>query len=375
MTDGGAAVGLDHDVRVGPPTGDAFEHLLDDGQRVLVPRIVRREERPIAQLRCRRAHERALGPVAIPATAEDTEHPAGAGKPARLTEHDLQPGRRVGVVDQHREGRAIGVRLASGSGDDLQPARDRIEMRHRPRDLDRSEIQLVEGQCGLRSEEGVVDVDRTRQRGDDPLPAPRERRVAGAQHDVGGITVVHGDGGDAGAIEQALPPGVVGVHDAAQRMARREEQRLGLEVLLHRPVVVQVVVAQVGEDRHVEMDALDPGLDQRVARHLHGDRMTMAVGLLAVAHTGQHALHLGGLGGGPCPGQRPHHVRRTTGRAQQVAQQLGHRRLPVGPRHTDHQQVAGGVAVEGRRQPGHDRAHGPGRRSGSAPRPGRSARG
>jgi hypothetical protein len=120
--------------------------------------------------------------------------------------------------------------------------------------------------------------------------------VAGTQHNVGGIAMMHGDGGNAGALQETSSPGIVRVDDAAQRMARSEEHCLRLEVLLHRAVVVEVVVTEVGEDRDVEMDALDPCLDQRVARHLHGDRMTMAVGLLAVAHTGQHPLHLGGLG-------------------------------------------------------------------------------
>ena len=43
---------------------------------------------------------------------------------------------------------------------------------------------------------------------------------------------------------------------------------------------------------------------------------------------------------------------------EEVAQQLGHGRLAVGSRHADHQQVTGGVAVEGGGQPCHDRAHG-----------------
>ena len=185
--------------------------------------------------------------------------------------------------------------------------------------------------------------------------------MAGAQHNVGGITMVHGDGGDAGVLQEALPPGVVGIDDAAQRVARGEEHRLRLEVLLHRPVVVEVVVAEVGEHGHVKVDALDPRLDQRVARHLHGHRVTMTVGLLAVAHTGQQPLHLRGLGRRPRPRQRPHDVRRTAGRGEEVAQQLGHRRFAVGPRHSDHQQVAGRIAVEGAGQSGHDRAHGAGR--------------
>ena len=121
-----------------------------------------------------------------------------------------------------------------------------------------------------------------------------------------------------------------------------------------------MVVAEVGEHRHVEVDALDARLDERVARHLHRHSVPMAVGLLAVAHPGQDPLHLGRLGCRPRARQRPHDVGRTAGRAEQIAQQLGHRRLPVGAGHADHQQIAGWVAVEGGRQPRHHGAHGAG---------------
>ena len=93
---------------------------------------------------------------------------------------------------------------------------------------------------------------------DDPLPAPGELGMAGAQHNVGGVGVVDGDRRDAGLLQEPRAPWVVGVDHAAQRVARREQHRLRLEVLLHRPVVVEVVVAEVREDRDVEVDALDP---------------------------------------------------------------------------------------------------------------------
>ena len=76
---------------VGPPARNAAQHLLDDGQRVLVAGVVGREEGQVAQVRRRRAHQGALGPVPVPAAAEDAEHPARRGQPARLAEHDLRP--------------------------------------------------------------------------------------------------------------------------------------------------------------------------------------------------------------------------------------------------------------------------------------------
>ena len=214
----------------------------------------------IAQVRRRRAHQGTLGPVAVPATAEDAEHPARRRQRPRLAEHDLQAGRRVGVVDEHREGRASSAPAgpASRRGDDLEPARDRSQVGHGPCDLPGPSPGSSRAKRGLGRQERVVDVDGTGQRRDDALPAPGELRAARTQHDVGGIGVVHGDGRDAGALQETLAPRVVGVDDAAQRVARGEERRLRLEVLLHRPVVVEVVVAEVGEDRDVEVDALDP---------------------------------------------------------------------------------------------------------------------
>ena len=74
--DGDTAVRLDDDPRVGPLTRDAAQHFLNDGQRVLEAWVVGREERQIAQIRRRRAHQGPLGPVPVPPAAEDTEHPA-----------------------------------------------------------------------------------------------------------------------------------------------------------------------------------------------------------------------------------------------------------------------------------------------------------
>ena len=141
-------------------------------------------------------------------------------------------------------------------------------------------------------------------------------------------------------------------------MVRREQRALRLEVRLHRPVVVEVVVAQIGEDGHVEMDALHPGLDQRMAGHLHGHGVTTAVGELAIAHLGQHALHLGRLRRGADAREGAHHVGRSAGGLEEVPEQLGHRGLAVRPGDADHQEVAGREPVEGGGQAGHDRADG-----------------
>ena len=270
------------------------------------------------------------------------------------------------VVDQHGEGGlspaspatpASGRAAATGGGDHLEPPADGGQRGHGPGDLLGPEVQFLERQGGLGGQEGVVDVDGAGQRRRDPVPAPRELRAARPQHDVARIGMVDGDGRDAGPLQEHPAPGVVRVDHTAQRVARREEHRLRLEVVLHGAVVVEMVVTEIGEDRHVEVDPLDAGLDEGVARHLHRHRVAVPVGLLAVAHAGEDPLHLRRLGRRPCPRERAHHVGGAAGRAEEVAQELGHRRLPVRAGDADHQEVAGGVAVERRRQAGHDGAH------------------
>ena len=82
-----------------------------------------------------------------------------------------------------------------------------------------------------------------------------------------------------------------------------EQRGLRLPVRLHRLVEVEVLVAQVGEDGHVEGDPLHPVLGQRVARHLHRHRVGALVREPAVPLGRQQRLQLRGLGGGPGPGR------------------------------------------------------------------------
>ena len=167
-----------------------------------------------------------------------------------------------------------------------------------------------------------------------------------------------GDHRDAGALEESSTPRIVRIDDAAQRVPRGEQHRLCFEVLLHRPVVVEMVMSEVGEDADVEVDALDPRLDEGVARYLHGHGMARTVRLLAVAQPGQDPLDLCRLGRRSGARQRSHHVGGVTRRSEKVAEELAHGRLAVGTGHTDHQQVPGRVVVESRSQPGHDGSHG-----------------
>ena len=81
----------------------------------------------------------------------------------------------------------------------------------------------------------------------------------------------HGDG-VRGAPGHPLAPLIVHAHHTLRRRdwrRRVEEQRLRLEVVLHRRVEVEVVLAQVGKPGDVEISAADSAEHQRVRGHLH----------------------------------------------------------------------------------------------------------
>ena len=103
----------------------------------------------------------------------------------------------------------------------------------------------------------------------------------------------------AGRRHDPLRHRVVGVHHrgrglhGARRVAAVEQHELGVEVGLERAVVVEVVVAQVREHRHVEVEPVAAALDQGVAAQL--ERHGLHAG---VRHLAQQRLQLGGLGRG-----------------------------------------------------------------------------
>ncbi len=73
----------------------------------------------------------------------------------------------------------------------------------------------------------------------------------------------------------------------------RKQQRLCLAVFLHRTVEIQVILGQVGEQRHLEADAVNPLERQRVGGNLHH-----GMGAARVAHPRKERLQFVGFGGG-----------------------------------------------------------------------------
>jgi hypothetical protein len=65
-------------------------------------------------------------------------------------------------------------------------------------------------------------------------------------------------------LSETPTPEVADVHRRGRRGGSREQPALGCEVLVHRPVEVEVVLAQVREDERVEADAIEPVQDRSV---------------------------------------------------------------------------------------------------------------
>ncbi len=203
----------------------------------------------------------------------------------------------MGVVDDDGEGLA-GVDPLHAAGHDQrggEPGDHRVE-------------RVPGGAGGGGSPEGVGQVDRPDQRQVDdgigtrtPIDDRGPRRT-GAEHHVGGADVggrdvdrvrPHVDAVTRGARRELGPTRVIDVDRGRGRARACEQRRLRLEVRVERAVVVEVLVAEVGEARGREPGAVDPVLVQRVRRHLHRDRARARI-----AHACEQLLQVAGLRGG-----------------------------------------------------------------------------
>jgi len=153
-------------------------------------------------------------------------------------------------------------------------------------------------------------------------------------------------------LRQLAAPGVIHVHHGAaaqQRLA--EQQRLGLEIGLHRGVVIEVVLGEVGEHRAGEAAAGHPLLIERVGAHLHRSDVGAGghrLGQLALQQIGKS----GGVLGGdavtrPAIDQRAEQGGGPAGAARQVFDQMGGGGLAVGARHAEQLEALAGMAPEG----------------------------
>ena len=257
---------LDH---LGRAVAGAGEDLGPDGGRLLAARVVVGHHEDVGQPRGDLAHDRALAGVALAAGAEDHDEPA-VGQRAQCCQGGGDGVGLVRVVDD--DGEVLPL------VDPLEPAGHATALGHRPGDVGEVEPRRGAGREGGQRV-GHVEVAGQRAAGLDPYAARAGDHEGGPgrRHlDVLGPPVgvaARGREGlerDAAALEQASAVLVVGVHETADAPLGGEQRRLGLEVVLDVGVEVEVVAAQVGEDRHVEDDAVDATLHERVAGDLHG---------------------------------------------------------------------------------------------------------
>ncbi len=174
---------------------------------------------------------------------------------------------------------------------------------------------------------------------------------------------VHGEGArrDRGGLEQAPSPRVVRVHHRGPRVRGREQPRLRAEVGVHRRVVVEMILGEVREGRHVEHHAAHAMLVERVGGDLHRH------GLDPVPpHPGEQPVQVGGLGRGAgerhgcsrhAGPRRPDHAGRHAGRLEDRLQQIGRGGLAVGAGHAHHRHGSGGMAEDRRGHRPHRLAH------------------
>ena len=237
-SDGDGAVGLDHEIRAsvaarrGTPTPATSSMM---AARVLVPRVVRREERHVDSGGRHAAPSAGAWPGRGCPRIRRRRAPARpASERPRLGQHDLETGRCVGIVHEDGEGSSAGSSTSAPRLGSYRPCLIPARLSARrspgaapgparrgpspPRSLG-PELRPVEGQRRLGRQEGVVDVDRTGQRRRDPLPAPGELGAARPSTMSRRVAVADGDGRDAGAVEQPLAPRVVRIDDAAQRVS------------------------------------------------------------------------------------------------------------------------------------------------------------
>ena len=168
-------------------------------------------------------------------------------------------------------------------------------------------------------------------------------------------------------LDQAGPPGIVAIHHGAPpvfvgrctsnsttQQGALKQARLGLEIGLHRRVVVEVVLGEVGEHRPRKSAARHPLLVQGMGAHLHspnGSPRSHRLGQLGLEQVGKGRGVLGRHAGArPAVHQGAKQGRRPLGRRRQVLNQIGGGGFAIGAGHPDQGHGPARAAPELRRQ-------------------------
>ena len=262
----------------------SLEHVLDDRERLLGARVVRGHDRDVRELGGDLSHERSLAAVAVAACAEDDDDAAGP-EAAGGAQHRRERVRGVRVVDDHRERLPFVDRLEpSGNAVHARdPLRDRV-------------LVQVEEQPSRNRSENVLDVEGTAQArldvdsGGAKAAAVRiEGEALGS--DLGSVCEPERDERRAMSVLEVVgespSPRIADVDRSRGRCRAGEESPLRVEVLVHRPVEVEMILTQVREHERVEADPVEPSEHRSVRARLH-----CSAAVTGVEHLAEEALQI-----------------------------------------------------------------------------------
>ena len=357
---GGGPIGFHHQSGSG---GNARHHIRQDLGGVLRPGVVGGHHDPICQAGGDGPHLRSLAAVAIPAAAEHTDQLALGEGPAGV-EGTVQAIGGVGVIHQHR--RLSGGTIARpAGGDPLHPARHTTKTGQPLQQHRQGKPQLQQAAHRLQL---IHQVEAAQQgRAERPRPHRTHQDAAdaiGTEHQLlhaqfSGAARLEGTAPALGTepFGQAHAPGIIHIHHGGGirlQQRRLEQLGLGLEIGLHRGVVIEVVLGEVGENRPGELAATDALLVQGMGTHLHrpdlGSRLG-GLGQLGLEHIrkGRGVLSGDALAR-PAVHQSAEQGRRGATTTDQMLDQMGGGGLAVGAGHTDQAQPLAGVLPELSRQ-------------------------
>ena len=223
-------------------------------KRLLGARVVGRHDGDVRHVGGYLPHERALAAIAISSGAEDDDDPAVA-EVARGSEDGRERVRRVCVVHHDRERLPFVDRLETPC--DSFDARDSLHDRF---------LVEVQQNAGSDGTEHVLDVEEATEWRLDRQAAGAKPAAVSADLETLGANLCRlrepeRDERRTVHVKQLrgelFPQRIADVDRGRRRLGAYEESALRLEVLLHRAVEIEVILAQVREDERVEAHAVE----------------------------------------------------------------------------------------------------------------------
>jgi hypothetical protein len=249
---------------------DANDNVVDDAYRILRARIIGGENDMVGQAAGDFSHHGALGPVAITPAAEDDNHAALGQLPGRLQE--VGKG-QVGVCEIHHDGERLtqsdGFKAAWDTLERADTGGDGAEGKPQPKGGGRRGQKVVKVRApnqGRFHGDGAIG----RRQGE---PGAAKAQACALDRDGFAVPLdaVEKDF-SLGHLLQLEPVRIVSVEYGQGgwlRPSPQEELLLGLKVILHGLVEVQVVASQVGENGRSKGTAVDAIENQAMGRDLH----------------------------------------------------------------------------------------------------------